>query len=231
MKISFNSMSSTRPFSGDQCDDGCFNEFSLEDFELDEEVDSNDIIDCDIASGEVDSNDVDADSRDNVLQDMVLIREFLDGRHNNDEQNIYALPANILNSTSHNDATTQNTEELQHESYHQFYAEEKKFNDSCFNLLDLVQSIAKDESCNEQKFIDTSNELLSLFKSHENMMNTIIDINHDLKRTNDTIKLKLKEAQLINETISEQVSEIQRELHAERKNTYGCVQTWDHGLD
>ena len=216
-------------------DDGYFNEFSLEDFELDEEVDSNELVDFDLdeevdsnelvdydIAREVDSNDVDADSRDNMLQDMALIREFLEGQHD-EEQNIYALPADILNSTSHNDATTQNTDELQHESYRHFYAEEKKFNDSCFSLLDLVQSISKERSCNEQKFINTSNELLSVFKSHENMMHTIIDINHDLKRTNDHMKLKLKESQLMNETISEQVYEIQRELHSERKNKFSIL--------
>ena len=87
--------------------DECFNEFSLEDFELDEEVDSNELVDYDIAR-EVDSNDVDADSRDNVLQDMVLIREFLEERHN-EEQNIYTLPADILDSTTHNDATVSYT--------------------------------------------------------------------------------------------------------------------------
>ena len=102
-------------------DDGYFNEFSLEDFELDEEVDSNELVDFDLdeevdsnelvdydIAREVDSNDVDADSRDNMLQDMALIREFLEGQHD-EEQNIYALPADILNSTSHNDATVSYT--------------------------------------------------------------------------------------------------------------------------
>ncbi|MAN25539.1 MAG: hypothetical protein CME10_14845 [Gemmatimonadetes bacterium] len=213
------------------CDDAYFNEFSLEDFKTDEEVDNDGSIndpDNDLEE-EVDSNDLvdhddnynddDAGSRVNVAQDMAIIREFLEGQQGeSDQQNIYALPADILNPTSRNHSSTHNTNELEYEPYDEFYAEETKFHESCSNLLDYVQSMAKEKSCNEQNYIKISNELLSLFKSNRNMMNMIIDINHDLKMKIDQTTLKLKEAQLTNETISEKVSQIQKELHHERKN-------------
>lgn len=188
--------------------DPYFNEFSAEDLNGDETVDSDDL------------EDFDDESADN-LQDMDVIRDYLEGRNDDDDdRNIYALPRDILAAES-DGSTTIPEYQFQEvdEPYANFNDTAEQFRTSSFKLHDQVHSLAKDEVvCNEHKFIEISSELLLLYKSHTNMMETIIDINHKLAKKNDELTHCLRESKMMNEKISDEIETIQKQLHEERKN-------------
>ena len=194
-----------------------FNEYSTED------VDDGDAT--------VDSNDLEDFDEDDVIRDFM---QEWENRSSGEDRNIYALPASHdvlpaaeIDESSQHSATTpplsnNDDEEFNDNvtgSYEEFYDNAEQFRTSSFELHDLVHSLVKEEAvCNEDKFLKISSELLAMFKSHQNMMDTIVDINHKLAKKNDDLKHCLKEAKMMNEKISGEVDDIKNQLHEERRN-------------